>query len=173
MLYLYQNVNPNYDNDIHYYFDDFSAYKLSLSNKLFTTLNVDNYRIDTEVCKIGFNESITALSAQSITYIIDERDNYKRCYYVRSYNIMSNMIIFRLEIDYWGSFIDVCKLSDMWVKRCNRQIGMPVFDSTLTQGNPSIEYMYLDGLTFPPITEVSSDIKKGEYIAPTALSKDH
>ena len=167
MLYLYQNITPNYDDGIHYYFDDFSKYKASLSNSLFNTLQPDNYRINTEVCKIGFNNVITALNAQSITYIIDERDSYYRCYYIRRYEIQSNMIIYHLEMDYWGSFIATCSLSDIWVKRCNRKLGTPIFDDSLTESNPTFEYMPISGGTFPSLDE--SSIKANEYIDHTYL----
>lgn len=122
MLYLYKEITPNKDPLNFYYFWQFSKYKTALSGKLVKSITNDKYTINTEVLRLALDEDVTLSILDTITYIIDEEGDYKRCYFVDSFNYQSGYAIFSLSIDIWGSYIYKAKFANSYVQACDRNL---------------------------------------------------
>ena len=122
-LYIYTGITPNQDNGRHYMFADFSLYMSELQPHLLTSINLDNYRINSNVAKIGLTSLLTAENFDTVTYLIDydSDTNYFRCYTVLRATLDTN-VNYTLEVDLWATFIKDCDFSKVHITRCNRQI---------------------------------------------------
>lgn len=144
MLKLYKNVTPNYPNGYHYLFDNYDNFSSMLLPNLYLTVNLKDYRINEGTAQI--KTTALLLDIDAITYIIDERtdgtNTYYRCYFVDSAELQSGYIVFKLTVDYWGSYIAKAALSNIHINRCNRNIGIGVYDNIeITKDNVEIEVL--------------------------------
>ena len=115
MLYLYKGILPNRNKQA-YYFKNFDNYKTFLSTYLLKTINNDKYTINTDVLRVAIDEVLTPALLDEVSYIIDEEGDYKRCYYVNSFNYQSGFAYLSLRIDIWGSYIYKASFSDIYIK---------------------------------------------------------
>ena len=122
MLYLYKEITPNKDPLNFYYFKDFAKYKNGFNSKLVKTINNDKYTINTEVLRIAIDTNITVAILDTITYIIDEEGDYKRCYFVNSFNYQSGYAYLSLSIDIWGSYIYKAQFNNSYLQACDRNL---------------------------------------------------
>ena len=122
-LYIYTGVTPNQDNGRHFMFTDVSLYMAELQPHLLTSINLNNYRINSNVAKLGLSSLLTEENYDTVTYLIDYDDvtKYFRCYTVLRATLDTN-ISYTLEVDLWATFIKDCDFSKVHVTRCNRQL---------------------------------------------------
>ena len=142
MLKLYKNVTPNYPNGYHYLFDNYDNFSSMLFPNLYLSVNLKDYRINEGIAQIKTVAPLRDIDA--ITYIIDEHtdgaNKYYRCYFVDSAEWQSGYIVFKLTVDYWGSYI--AALSNIHINRCNRNVGIGVYDNIeITKDNVEIEVL--------------------------------
>ena len=123
MLKLYKNKTPN-ANGKHYYFSDFNNYLTALGQP-FMEFELHNYEINSDTIVVQMNEE----DAIDITYLIDVRTNYKRCYSVDFMNYQNGMAIFNCNVDYWASYLADANIHNIRVTRCNRNVGIGVYDA--------------------------------------------
>ena len=147
MLYLYANETPNSD-DKYYYFTTTQQFKNALSNSLVESVALDNYRINLNTIKVKLNETLTEQIADTLTYAIDERTGYFRCYHVQSIMIQSGYVILNCSIDLWASYLYKATLSNIIVNKCNRNIGIGLYDAI--RGTKTESLTYIDGTTIEP-----------------------
>jgi len=119
MLYLYQNITPNYSST-HYLFKDFSSYLTFLNDYKIKEITPKNYTINNNFIRVALDTEITASNYKNITYIINSTD--EACYIVRTAKIQSGYVFFNIDVDYWGTYLHKAKLEDILIKRCNRKI---------------------------------------------------
>lgn len=105
MIYLYKEITPNKDNFNVNYFKDFSKYLTFLNTYLVKTISNDKYTINTNILRLKIDETLTAGILDTITYIVNVEGDYKRCYYVNSFNYQSGYAVFTLSIDTWATYI--------------------------------------------------------------------
>lgn len=145
MLYLYRNITPNY-NDKHYYFTNISTYRGALASNLIESVNIDNYRINTNIIKVTLSNTITEAVADTITYAIDERSGYFRAYHVNSVLIQSGYVILNCSIDLWASYLYNASFTNFNIMRCNRNVGVGLLDEIKgTHNAPSRSYCAVSG----------------------------
>ena len=155
MLYLYKGITPNLNN-IHYLFTTLEKYKTALTSGLVKSVTLDNYRINTNIIKVKIDTSLSEGDANKITYAIDERTNFFRCYHVNRVMIQSGYVILNCSVDYWATYLLIAQFSNINVLRCNRQIGVGMLDE-------------LDGTagettrTYCPVTNYSSGTNNELY----------
>lgn len=139
MLKLYKKILPNIKGGLHYYFTSKSQYIESLGNP-YMELENDNYRINSGILTI--TTSNIFVDVNEITYIADIQDTYTRFYFVDYAEILSGFISMSLSLDMWGTFFDLAIIDKIRVNRCNRNIGIGVYDNIqVTQG---VEYEQLN-----------------------------
>ena len=122
-LYIYTGITPNQDNGKHYMFNSVALYMQALQQHLLTTVDLNNYRINSNVAKLGLSSLLTQENYDTVTYLIDydEVTKYFRCYTVLRATLDSN-ITYALEVDLWATFIKDCDFSKVHITRCNRQL---------------------------------------------------
>lgn len=122
-LYIYTGVTPNQDNGRHFMFTDVSLYMAELQPHLLTSIDLNNYRINSNVAKLALSSLLTEENYDTVTYLIeyDEVTKYFRCYTVLRATLDSN-ISYTLEVDLWATFIKDCDFSKVHITRCNRQL---------------------------------------------------
>ena len=125
-LNCYSGINPNIENNKHYFFATPQKYLTELESHREATILMNNYRINTNTAKLNFTNHLTDELAQKITYLIDyEIDNevitYFRCYHVKEY-LKQDYYIYMLEVDLWATYIYNCAFSNIHVTKCNRKI---------------------------------------------------
>lgn len=123
-LYLYEDIQPNYNNT-YYLTNSTQDIKTHLTSYLSTTVTADNYRVNSNVIKIK-NAGTNLYS--NITYAIEEIIEegsliYWRCYHVKSIDYQSSYTILYCEVDIWGTYFHNAKLNNIVVNQCNRAIG--------------------------------------------------
>lgn len=145
MLYLYKNVLPNL-NAKHYYFISKTAYKLALESNLVESINIDNYRINTNIIKVKLSQTLTDEIADTLTYAIDERDGYFRAYHVNRTLLQSGYVILNCSVDLWATYFYKATFSNINVLRCNRNINVGLLDEIAgTRDAPTCTYCAVDG----------------------------
>lgn len=133
MLKLYKGITPN-TNNLHYYFTDFADYLTELGTP-FTQFELDNYLINQNQAIVNIPEA----DAIDITYMIEQRDGYYRCYNVDFVNYQTNGAVFNISVDYWASYIAKASIDKIRVTRCNRNVGIGVYDSIAVTRNEGIK----------------------------------
>ena len=135
-LLLYKYISPNNNDNAHFVFDTPLQYISAFQGNLCKEVEIDNYRINANVIKVSLNGTI-ADDYEAITYAIeyDEATNFMRCFFVEDFNAQSGFVTFNCKIDYWGTYISKASMYDFVVTRCNRNIGLGVYDDiTATNG---------------------------------------
>lgn len=125
MLKIYKNKTPNQPNGLHYVFSNFSNYLAELGTP-FLQFTLDNYRINGGTIEVATNAPYSDVDA--ITYVIDNRDNYNRCYFVDYAEIQSGYLVLQVHVDWWASYLYKATVSNLRVTRCNRNVGIGVYD---------------------------------------------
>ena len=134
MLLLYRNITPNTSNGKHYLFTAFSNFKTFLANNLLKSVELNNYRINSNIIKVKIDTVLTISNYTTVTYIINELDN--TCYLVNDASVQSGYVVYNCIIDYWGTYIADASLSNICVQRCNRKIANGIYqDINATKNN--------------------------------------
>lgn len=141
-LLLYGYISPNNQDNTHFVFNNINQYIKALQNNLVRQIDLDNYRINTNVIKVSLKGSMT-LNYDNITYAIDFDDDktkqYMRCYYIEDYNLQSGFVIFRVSIDYWATYYYKAFMHDFVINKCNRNIGIGIYDDIMAT-NGALDY---------------------------------
>lgn len=122
-LYIYTGITPNQDNGKHYMFNSVILYMQALQQHLLMTVDLDNYRINSNVAKLDLKSPLTAENFDTVTYLIDydSDTNYFRAYTVIRADLGA-YVVYSLSVDLWATFIKDCDFSKVHVTRCNRQL---------------------------------------------------
>lgn len=104
-------------------FTDVTNYMLELQPHLLTSIDIDNYRINSNIAKIALKAPLTADNFDTVTYLIDydSTTGYFRCYNVVRSDLQS-YAVYMLEVDLWATFIKDCDFSKIHITRCNRRL---------------------------------------------------
>lgn len=124
-LSLYAGISPN-TNGKHVYYTALANYTSYLSTYLLTSVTSDNYRINAGTVKVATNNYITGANYKAVTYIYNSLDN--TFYTVKRCELQSGYIIYEVEVDFWGTYIAVASYDSLNVLRCNRRLGVGVYD---------------------------------------------
>lgn len=144
VLTLYANFTPNKDKNTHFYFATPNEYLTKLNTLTHIEITLDNYRINSGIIKVSKN-AVSGFDVKNATYAVDmeKGTNPKiyKCYHIRSYEEL-DFFVFEVDVDLWGTYICFAYLSRINVLRCNRKIGVGVYDEVEnTNGGTNIEYM--------------------------------
>ena len=147
MLRLYKGITPNREAN-HYIFNTLAMYETALSPYFVTGTIPDNYRVNSNIIKVALNNSLSEADARVLTYAIDERTDYFKCYIVKNVIIQSGYAQLECEVDYWATYLMQADISNIKVLRCNRQLGEGVLDdiAACTHG-PTKSYCAIAGST--------------------------
>lgn len=138
VLHLYYGATPNHGKNPYFIYPH-DEYMTACGNASVQSLDVDidNYRINSNVIKIKEPDTALFTASANATYAIDEEHHkvgtrivygYWRCYFVRSIDYQSGMTILSCEVDLWGTYYRNATLSNILVSRCNRAIAEGVYD---------------------------------------------
>lgn len=127
MLKIYQEIQPN-QNGIHYFFSNFENYLEELSPYLIKEVDKKNYRINSNVLLLKIDNILTLEKINKISYIIDYELSYYRCYNVVSIIEQSGYFQIDLQLDDWANNIAVANFSNIIINKCNRNIGIGMYD---------------------------------------------
>lgn len=138
-LLLYTGITPNTSNGKHYLYDSLTTYKNFLSTNLLKSITLDNYRINANIIKVKLDHDITASNYTRVTYALNEFGN--TFYIVNDAIIKSGYVIYTCTVDNWGTYISDASLSNICVQRCNRNIGIGVYqDINATKTNVQVPF---------------------------------
>ena len=134
VLRLYANFTPNQSNNTFYMYVNTANYLTKILGHLKQIeIPLDNYRINTGVIKIK-KDLIIDFDIKNCTYAIEwekgisaTRTFIYKCYHVRSYEELDYYIL-NVEVDLWGTYLKDAELTNINVTRCNRNIGVGVYD---------------------------------------------
>lgn len=125
MVYLYKNKLPNYAENTHVFFDDVNDFVAYLGDA-FLQFTEDRYTMNGNIAEV----QIPAVAdLDDVTYIAWNNGGAWRFFFVRSAVYQSGFAIFTLDVDLWATHIARVTLSNIRVTRCNRNVGVGVFDS--------------------------------------------
>lgn len=124
MVYLYKNKLPNYAENTHYFFNAVDDYVNSLGVE-FLRFEEDRYTINGNIAEVAL-PAVT--DVDSVTYIAWNNGGAWRFFFVRSAVYQSGFAIFTLDVDLWATHIARATLSNIRVTRCNRNVGIGVYD---------------------------------------------
>ena len=143
---LYRGIMPNEGENDYYHFTSVSDYLAALSSHLGLTLDIENYRIDRNILKIG-----SSSFRHGFTYVI-ETDNtdtsYFRAFKVRNEVDYSGIIAMTLEVDLWATYLLNCNFQLIHVTRSNLNLGRGVYDPvpfSRIASNDEMEHVPLGG----------------------------
>lgn len=125
MVYLYKNKLPNYTENTHVFFNDVSDFVTYLGNAFFQ-FTEDRYTINGNIAEITLP---AVADIDDVTYIAWNNGGAWRFFFVRSAVYQSGYAIFTLDVDLWATHIARATLSNIRVTRCNRNVGIGVYDS--------------------------------------------
>ena len=134
VLRLYANFTPNQSNNTFYMYVNTANYLTKILGHLKQIeIPLDNYRINTGTIKIK-KDLIIDFDIKNCTYAIEwekgisaTRTFIYKCYHVRSYEELDYYIL-NVEVDLWGTYLKDAELTNINVTRCNRNIGVGVYD---------------------------------------------
>lgn len=124
MVYVYFNKLPNYRQNTHAFFTDFTKYNEWLGTPGMT-FPEDRYTINGNVAEIYIP---AAGDWQKITYLAWDNGGTWRYYFVRSSVWQSGYAVLSLELDEWATYLPFAQINNIRVNRCNRKIGNGVYD---------------------------------------------
>lgn len=130
MLTFYNSIVPNIGENIHYKFNDIASYKqILLPYKALETVNT-NYIFNggTLQLKVDKNE------AKLFTYVIHEEGDFYQCFYIDSFIFQSDMAVFTLRKDLWGTYIAQAIFSNTEITRTNANVDGIFEQIALTEG---------------------------------------
>ena len=124
MIYLYKNKLPNYAENTHVYYTDDAAYNSWLGTP-FLSFTEDRYTLNANIAEVNVG---AVTNFDDVTYIAWENEGVWRYYFVVSAVFQSGYAIFTLDVDLWATHIKRAALSNIRVTRCNRAVGVGVYD---------------------------------------------
>ena len=124
MIYLYRNKLPNYDENTHYFFTDIRDYVNALGEPALS-FEEDRYTLNGNIAEVKMP---LISDVDNVTYIAWYNVGTWRFFFVRSAVYQSGYVIFTLDVDLWATNIARATLSNIRVTRCNRNIGVGVYD---------------------------------------------
>ena len=132
-LYLFNNISPNVDKGLFYCFDTPQEYlEYLIESRQPIIIDLNNYRINTNIVKVA---PIDNIDFSKITYIIDAdltaTNQYFRCYFVNSFDFVSDYYTFNCSVDLWGTYIYDARLNNVIITKCNRNIGIGIYDNII------------------------------------------
>lgn len=133
MVYLYKNKLPNYSENTHVFFNDVNDFVSYLGNA-FLRFTEDRYTMNGNIAEVQLS---SVIDVDDVTYIAWNNRGAWRFFFVRSAVYQSGYAIFNLDVDLWATYIAHATLSNIRVTRCNRNIGVGVYDpipSTTARG---------------------------------------
>lgn len=137
-LYLLRRTTPNTNGHPYYNIKNFQNYVSALNTraKCVAILDADNYRINAGICKAKLSDE----KRYEVTYIIETDENFvlRRCYYVDKVTEQSGFMIYNLSLDFWGSYYLADNIEYLHITRCNRKIGVGVYDEIKIAGQEEI-----------------------------------
>ena len=125
MVYLYKNKLPNYAENTHYFFNAVDDYVNSLGVE-FLRFEEDRYTMNGNIAEVQLP---TVTDLDDVTYIAWNNGGAWRFFFVRSAVYQSGFAIFTLDVDLWATHIARATLSNIRVTRCNRAVGVGVYDN--------------------------------------------
>ena len=146
MLYLYKDFTPNQNGVFHYY-TSLSTFMTAIASSLETSITETNYRINSEVCKVLIDTTFTEAKAERVTYIIDSQTSYHRNYHVKKCVFQSGYVIYFLDLDLWGTYIDKAGITNLNVLKCSRNVGKGIYDEPIATDAQTLVYPHIDGVT--------------------------
>lgn len=141
-LYLFSGLTPNIKGHPYFNIKVFSNYLnyLKTNFTLEKQINNDNYRINTGVIKITLTNYT---GSKNLTYAVEvdstNAETYHKCYFIDSITEQSGMLYLQTTIDYWGSYYLASNIDYLRIARCNRNVGIGVYDDiklTKNENNP-------------------------------------
>lgn len=130
---------PNHEDNTHFVFSSINQYLSGIQGNLVKTIDLDNYRINSNVIKVNLSGTM-ALNYDNITYAIDYDNDptkpYMRCYFIESYDLQSGYVTFKARVDNWASYYYKATIKNVVVNRCNRNIGVGVYDDIMATNGP-------------------------------------
>lgn len=142
-LFLFTGLTPNIDGHPYFNIKVFDNYLNYLkAHYTYVEISDDNYRINANIIKI----TTANLTNKLFTYAVETDGNgWHRCFFVDAITEQSNMLYMELSIDYWGSYYLASNIDYLHVTRCNRRIGVGVYDEIKIAGqeetgSPDIVY---------------------------------
>jgi hypothetical protein len=124
MIYLYRNKLPNYDENTHYFFTNSSDYVSALGEPALS-FEEDRYTLNGNIAEV---KTPLITDVDNVTYIAWYNVGAWRFFFVRSAVYQSGYVIFTLDVDLWATNIARATLSNIRVTRCNRNVGVGVYD---------------------------------------------
>ena len=148
-LTLYKGINPNTANSVYYYLATQSAYDTFIDGNSYkvATITLQDYRINSEVLEVKITETFTETIASTITYARYSRNGLNKYYNVHDYTIQSGYVIFNVTLDTWATYVYSATINLLNVKRCNRNIGIGLYDPIRSTKNESKEFIAITGRT--------------------------
>lgn len=125
MVYLYKNKLPNYAENTHVFFNDVNDFVTYLGDA-FLQFTEDRYTMNGNIAEVQLP---AVADLDDVTYIAWNNGGAWRFFFVRSAVYQSGYGIFTLDVDLWATHIARATLSNIRVTRCNRNVGVGVYDS--------------------------------------------
>lgn len=124
MVYLYKNKLPNYAENTHVFFNDVNDFVTYLGDA-FLQFSEDRYTMNGNIAEVQLP---AVADLDDVTYIAWNNSGAWRFFFVRSSVYQSGYAIFTLDVDLWATHIARATLSNIRVTRCNRNIGVGIYD---------------------------------------------
>lgn len=104
------------------------------------TIELNNYRINTNTIIIEQPTTDFTTLFYNVVYAVDvdTSTNYWRCYHIRSSLCQSGKIIYKVEVDLWGSYVPFMQIRQLFVNKCNRHIDKGIYEM------PNITALFTD-----------------------------
>lgn len=144
---FYKNILPNQGNHTYLYFNDLSAYVNYLSADALPSYDVDNYRFNRLSVRITIDTNIHEGNYKNITYMYYNDIAHQEFYFITSAIIQSNCIIFTLQMDMWATYLLQTNISRINVVKCNRNIGIGIYDDIAGTNEETYQNVYINGVT--------------------------
>lgn len=152
-LYLFSGLTPNIKQQPYYNIKVFSNYLNYLTTNFICEKVIadDNYRINGNILKVVLNGYV---SNRPITYAVEvdteNAETYHRCYFVDAITNQSNMLYLTLSVDLWGTYYNASRIDHALITRCNRNIGIGIYDEiqhveTIENEDKDDHLLFFDG----------------------------
>lgn len=152
MIYLYRNKLPNYEDNTHYFFTDTRDYVAALGDPALS-FEEDRYTLNGNIAEI---KTPLITDVDNVTYIAWYNVGAWRFFFVRSAVYQSGYVIFTLDVDLWATNIARATLSNIRVTRCNRNVGIGLYDSIPVAN--SVDFQPLTNNEFTSLEFDESDL---------------
>lgn len=123
MIYFYNDILPNYEENTHFVFSSMTNYITELGTPALSVVE-SNYSIGEGYIRVKLEATVRA---DRFTYARATAAG-NRFYYIRSSEYRSGFWYFNVDLDLWGTFFPNAQISHIHASRCNRNIGNGVYD---------------------------------------------